>query len=135
MSEENVNPATPVAPAPKKKSAEDELANKLCIASLICYGAPTVLSIIAAPFITALETAFEDSAASIIFLPLGLIVGLGPIAAIILMIIARVKSPKNTFAKVLMWIYIALFILKLLAVFFIILFFAAAFASCAGEFN
>jgi hypothetical protein len=48
------------------------------------------------------------------------------------MIIARVKAPKNTFGKVLMWVYIALFILKLLAIIAIILLFGAMIAACSG---
>ncbi len=64
---------------------------------------------------------------------MGLAVGpLLSIAAFILMIIARVKYPTNTFAKVLMWIYIVIIGLGVLA-FVLIFFFLLAFASTCEE--
>ena len=66
-----------------------------------------------------------------------IIVGIIALVAgtIILMIVARVKAPKNTFAKVLMWIYIGLFIFKIFLVILVILFFGALLASCASGLN
>ena len=142
MSEDNQsNPApqpaevvAPVAPnQPKTKTPEDELANKLCIISLICYFAPTVLGTVLSPLLGIFEDTLENSITGNIFiLPIGAILALAPIAAIVLMIIARVKAPKNTFAKVLMWVYIGLFILKIFLVILLILFFGALLASCSG---
>jgi hypothetical protein len=132
-------PAAPAAPnQPKAKTPEDELANKLCIASLICYFGPTVLSVFFAPLMGAFEDVLDSSSSpvgNVFTLPIGAILGLAPIAGIVLMIIARVKAPKNTFAKVLMWIYIGLFILEILVAVAFILFFGALLASCASGLN
>lgn len=148
---ENTNPTpteptsvpTQVVPAPsatpnqpKVKTPEDELATKLCIASLICYfGAPVISSILSSisDFTSSFSSNDVDSLVSnAMFLPIGLVLAFGPLAGIILMIIARVKAPKNTFGKVLMWVYIVLFILKLLAIIAIILLFGAMIAACSG---
>lgn len=145
MSEDNQanptpQPAEVVAPAapaqPKIKTPEDELANKLCIISLICYFGPGVLGAVMTPLLAAFEDTLENSpTGNILALPIGAILSLAPIAAIILMIVARVKAPKNTFAKVLMWIYIGLFIFKIFLVILVILFFGALLASCASGLN
>lgn len=145
MSEDNQanptpQPAEVVAPAapaqPKTKTPEDELANKLCIISLICYFGPGILGAIMTPLLAVFEDALENSpTGNILALPIGAILALAPIAAIILMIVARVKAPKNTFAKVLMWIYIGLFIFKIFLVILVILFFGALLASCASGLN
>lgn len=125
--------AAPAANQPNQKSPEDQLADKLCIISLVCYFAPTILSILFSPFISIYEDVLEDSATGGLFMiPLGAAIALGPLAAIILMIVARVKAPKNKFGKVLMWVYIALFILKIIAILFIIMIFGAIIASCDG---
>jgi len=135
-------PAEVVPPAPsaasnqKVKTPEDELATKLCIASLICYfGAPVLSSILSSvsDFTSSFNSSsVDDLVSNAMFWPIGLVLALGPLAGIILMIIARVKAPKNTFGKVLMWVYIALFILKILAVIALILLFGALVAACAG---
>lgn len=145
MSEDNqANPTpqpaevvAPVAPAqPKTKTPEDELANKLCIISLICYFGPGVLSAVMTPLLATFEDTLENSpTGDILALPIGAILALAPIAAIILMIVARVKAPKNTFAKVLMWVYIGLFILKILLGFLLLLLFGVAIASCVSGLN
>ena len=44
------------------------------------------------------------------------------------MIVARVKYPKSTFAKILMWVYIVLFILAIVAAVLIV---AACFYTCS----
>ena len=54
------------------------------------------------------------------------------ITALILMIVARVKYPKNTFAKVLMWLYIAFYILYILLIIAVISFFAWFMTQCAA---
>lgn len=136
---EVVPPAPSAAPNQKAKTPEDELATKLCIASLICYfGAPVLSSILSSvsDFTSSFSSSsVDDLASNVMFWPIGLVLALGPLTGIILMIIARVKAPKNTFGKVLMWVYIALFILKVLAIIAIILLFGAMVAACAGNLN
>ena len=133
---EVVSPAPTAAPNQKVKTPEDQLAEKLCIASVICYfGSPLVSSILSSitGFTSKISSSSTDDLfSSVAFWPISLILALGPLAGVILMIVARVKSPKNTFGKVLMWVYIALFILKVLAIIALILLFGAMIAACAG---
>lgn len=83
-------------------------ANLLCILSLVLtFGSDAILGII-----------------MVIFPPIGTILSsispLCNLAGLVLMIVARVKYPKSKFAKVLMWVYIILFILGILAIVLII---------------
>ena len=128
---------------PKVKTPEDQLADKLCTISLICYfGAPILSTILSTISSTAsdLTSSFSSSnvnsaLSSAIFWPIGLVLALGPLAGIILMVIARIKAPKNTFGKILMWIYIGLFILKLLLALLLLVWFGAAIVACASRLN
>ena len=98
--------------------ADDERkANVFCIASLICVFLPRVLQFLGYLLFGTLlqqvgrESVLYDrisgalSALGILFL----------IAGIVLVIYVRVKYPKNIFGKVLMWIYIVLAVLILIA--------------------
>ena len=91
-------------------------AHLLCIISLILTFASDIIAGIV----------------SVIFPPLGsLLVEVAPLcnlAGLVLMIVARVKYPKNKFAKILMWIYIILFLLGILAV---VLLFVACMYTCS----
>ena len=99
-------------------SEEDEKnANLLCVISLILYFGSSVIS------------GLLYSISSVTGSYLINIGGLCPLAGIVLMIIARVKYPKNKFAKVLMWLYI---ILTLLAIIAVILLFAACVHACVN---
>ena len=97
---------------------EDERkVNVFCIASLICVFLPRVLQFLGYLLFGTLlqqvgrESVLYDrisgalSALGILFL----------IAGIVLVIYVRVKYPKNIFGKVLMWIYIVLAVLILIA--------------------
>lgn len=91
-------------------------ANLLCIISLIL----TFASDLIAGIIT------------VVFPPLGeLLMSITPLcnlAGLVLMIVARVKYPKSKFAKILMWIYIGLFIFSIVAIVLIV---AACFYACS----
>ena len=81
---------------------DEKNANLLCIISLILYfGSGIVFGL--------LFSLFPNGS------KLESLSGLSPLAGIVLMIVARIKYPKNKFAKVLMWIYISLTILGLIA--------------------
>lgn len=54
------------------------------------------------------------------------------LAALVLMIIVRVKYPHSTFGKVLMWVYIVIAIGWMFLIFAAIIFFAIACKSCQG---
>ncbi len=55
------------------------------------------------------------------------------IAALVIMIYVRVKYPKNTFGKVLMWVYIVLFALYIIAMVAFIIACGIACAACTNE--
>ncbi len=77
-------------------------ANKLCIISLIlCFGSSLISGVLTL-LIPPLAKFF------------GMLAGLGPLAGVVLMIIARVKYPQNKFAKILMWVYIILIIIGII---------------------
>ena len=96
---------------------DERKANIFCIASLICVFLPRVLQFLGYLLFGTLlqqvgrESVLYDrisgalSALGIVFL----------IAGIVLVIYVRVKYPKNIFGKVLMWIYIVLAVLILIA--------------------
>ena len=86
----------------QEKNNESD-ATKLGIISLILYfGAPAI--------ITTLLGMFSLGAAA----KLSVLYGLCPLAGIIVMIIGRVKYPKNKFLKIVMWVIIGPIILGLI---------------------
>lgn len=91
-------PKEPISPVKE----ENKEAQKLCIASLICMYAGSTISAVLSFIVPVLAPLFGTCA------------GLSPIAAIVLMIMARIKYPNNKFAKILMWVYIAQIILAIL---------------------
>lgn len=102
--------------------ADNHLANVLCIISLCLY-------FVAPSMFTFLSACFDESfpALSGLFMLISISSFL---AAYVLMIIARVKCPKSTFAKVVMWIYIALLILGIIT--WVIIFAACGACIAAG---
>lgn len=111
------------------------LSNKLCtISLLLMFAVPIVVGVIvfiaetAGGALTGIFTSinnYSSSASSfgnlfstgsgIMVQLIGSLTSLSRIAAIVLMIIARVKSPDSTYAKVVMWIYIVLTALMLVS--------------------
>ena len=97
---------------------EDERkANIFCIASLICVFLPRVLQFLGyLLFGTLLQQVGRESVLyDRISGALSAFGILSLIAGIVLVIYVRVKYPKNIFGKVLMWIYIVLAVLILIA--------------------
>ena len=94
-------------------------ANRLCIISLILYFGSSIIAGILT-FLSGGNEAISNMFSGI--------AGLGPLAGIVLMIVARVKYPESRFAKTLMWIYIALTILGIILIAIVIVFF---FAMCS----
>lgn len=93
---------------------DNKKANLLCIISLLCYFVGPIIF-----FLVSVVLALLSKTLGTIF---NVLVGAPRIAGIVLMIVARIKYPKNTFAKVLMWIYIGFAcVAVLIALFFIIL--------------
>lgn len=98
--------------------------NKLGIISLCLYfGAPVVsfiLSLIVG-FIAGVTKTTTYSISPLTTL-IGSLSGIAGLAAYVVMIVGRIKYPKNTLCKVVMWIYIVLLILCILAFILLIAF-------------
>ena len=60
------------------------------------------------------------------------IIGILPLASIVLMVFVRIKYPKNTFGKLLMWVYIALAVIAVLLLVALIAFCYYIIESCRG---
>lgn len=58
--------------------------------------------------------------------------GLCCLVSLILMIVVRVKYPKNTFGKVLMWLYIVVYALYVIMVLVVVIFLVWFLSQCAG---
>ena len=119
----------------QQQSAEDnKKANILCTISLVLFVCPVITAI----FYGVLENAFKvnnqlEVAGSSVMEIASEISGVFYVAALVLMIIVRVKYPKNTFGKILMWIYIVLTALALIA--FVVMMIACSLAcgACMKE--
>lgn len=90
---------------------EDKTTKLLCIISTICLGVCTVGSGIFAGILSALGSPASEYLGSVI----ESITALCAPASIVLMIIARVRDKKNVYAKVLMWAWIVIGILGVIA--------------------
>ena len=94
---------------------ENKNANILCIISLICTFGLDIIATLISEFIPSKST---NLIVSILYL--------GPLAGIVLAIIARVKYPSSKFAKVLLIVYLVLFVGSI--IFSIVFMFACAYA-------
>lgn len=118
-------------PVEAKEEPNNHLANVLCTISLCLYFiGPWVFYFLAYVCGMATRANYENPLA-MMFATLGTFSGL---AAYVLMIIARVKCPKSTYAKVVMWIYIGLFILSIISLVVLMVTCAGILAECSGSF-
>ncbi|MBR1773811.1 MAG: hypothetical protein IJ749_07900 [Eubacterium sp.] len=114
----------PVDPQFDKKyiSPEDNrTANILCVISLLChFVVPFVVSFILGALTDVFSGTSYKSSDSVFTSMLSLLVSVSYLASWVLMIIVRVKYKNNTFGKVIMWIYIILLALGIIAVIILI---------------
>lgn len=87
----------PVEVLLKETPEEKKKANMLCLISVILTVCPTIFVMITSVF------NIKNNIITTIF---GAITSVNNLAALVLMIVVRVKYPKNVFGKVLMWLYI-----------------------------
>ena len=87
----------PVEAILKESPEEKKKANILCLISVILPFCPTIFVMITSVF------NIKNDILTTIF---GAIVSVCNLAALVLMIVVRVKYPKNLFGKILMWFYI-----------------------------
>ena len=115
----------------------NHLANVLCTISLCLYFGMPILSVIIyiITFGLTINSDVTDSGVASLFLSgFSLVAWASRITAYVLMIIARVKCPKSTYAKVVMWIYIALFVMGLVALVVMMITCAGILVECARHF-
>ena len=109
---------------------ERKAGNTLGIISLCLYfGGPLVTFLLS--FIVGFTEGVSRTSSTVtssLTTLIGSISGIAGLAAYVLMIVGRVKYPKNTLCKVVMWIYIGFLILGVLS---FILFFVFCYITCA----
>ena len=119
--------------SPEERSARTKKANLLCFISLGLHFLPEILSGALGAIIREIGNASDMGNASDFFTSaLTFLLGGSYIAAWVLMIIARVKYKESVFAKVLMWIYIGILALGILAVILFIAMCAYILKDCHG---
>ncbi|MCQ2516492.1 MAG: hypothetical protein MJ094_06475 [Saccharofermentans sp.] len=84
--------------------------NLICIMSIVFM----VVPMIADAGVSIINAFISANTSANIAAPLFGFTGMFQLTAIILMIVARVKFPQSVFAKVLMWVYIALVVLAII---------------------
>ena len=105
-------------------------ATTLCVISLILmYGFPTIMGVIAA-----IVSSIGSNVMEYLYSILGTFESFSAIAAIVLMIVARVKYPESKFAKVLMIIYIIQVALSIIIGIIFLIACAALIASCSQSY-
>jgi hypothetical protein len=104
--ENNQSINTPPVVNSLTEAKDNRNAGVLCIISLACFFGMPVISVLLNILLKEYYITYELS-------------GLGTIAGIVLMIVARTKYPQNTFAKVVMYIYIVLFILSIIGIIYV----------------
>jgi len=135
---QEVQPLNQVTPQPAgnqqqsvvdKQKDNNHLANILCTISLGLYFIP-----IAIAFATKdIRFSSTNNPLYIAHIMMSFITPLSIMAAHVLMIIARVKCPKSTYAKVVMWIYIGIFnMLVIMAIVFIV-YVGSSIISCCND--
>ena len=113
--------AQPVDPEAKEKTKKG---NILCFISLACYVAPSIIGGIlnsVTDSFESLQQGLTGSSYSLSSLVSSSVMTAAYIAAWVLVIIARTKY-KNTFSKVLLWIYIGTLVLGIVALVVVIAF-------------
>lgn len=123
-------------PRPELSPEDKKQADKLCIISMILMFAPMAVIfikniILGLLFDAGKEEIYYNIASSYVLgsILTFLMAGCG-IAALVLMILVRVKYPQSVFGKVLMWLYIALAILVVVFIAVTIIACGLAFISC-----
>ena len=115
---------------------DNKKATKLGVISICMYFGGPILSYIVSLFVSIIMSAISYSAneaavlgAAVFSIVVGIITFGIRIASWVLMIIMRIKYPKNTFGKILMWIYIALLVLRIILIAIIIAFYGMLMAA------
>lgn len=109
-------------------------AKKLCIMSLIFYAAPLAVSVfLYSIFETSsiMDGLVGDMYSAVSFTFYGAMIA-SQITGYIFMIIARVKYPKYVFAKVLMWVYIGIFVAEVITTIIMVVLIYVACSTCIG---
>lgn len=112
---------------------ENKRANILCVISLACEVGPMFLNGILSALLTVNGVWNVGDAQAFMENIGGVLSGLLFIAGIVLLIIVRVKYPKNVFGKVLMWVYIVIGVIMLLLMIAAMVFLMVACNACFQE--
>lgn len=120
-----------------EEDKNNHLANVLCTISVCLYfGMPFVsfLFYCVTGGMMSYGDDYTSAMASFFSSIVGILSSMSTLAAYVLMIVARVKCPKNTFGKVLMWVYIALFIMGIVTALLLMVTCVGILASCGSTY-
>ena len=120
-----------------KPQDNNHLANVLCTISVSLYFGMPFITFIFYCFTGGLMSYGDDyttAIASFFSSIVGILSSLSTLAAYVLMIVARVKCPQNTFGKILMWVYIALFVMGIVMSIVLMVACVGILASCGAHF-
>ena len=109
---------------------ENERANILCVISLVCEVIPLFLQGIVTSLMTVATGRKDPGFSAVLYGVTSSLSGIFFIAGIVLLIIVRVKYPKNIFGKVLMWVYIVIGVIMLLLLIAAVVLLIAACNAC-----
>ena len=113
-----------------QEKKDEKTANILCLVSLACmFLVPFGTGIITGSFSEIADKTGDVSGISTLF---GSLSSLSSLAAWVLMIIVRIKYRKNVFGKVLMWIYISMLALLIIAIIIFVIACASCLHDCKG---
>lgn len=112
---------------------ENERANILCVASLVCEVIPLFLGRIMSGLSQIALDRWDWEFSYVMSGVSEALSGALFIAGIVLLVIVRVKYPKNTFGKVLMWVYIVIGVIMLLIWLAMMIFLMVACNACMNE--
>lgn len=111
---------------------ENERANVLCVISLVCEVIPLFMNGIVASLMTVADDWENSGFSTVLYGVTSSLSGILFIAGIVLLIIVRVKYPKNVFGKVLMWVYIVIGVIMLLLLIAAVVLLIAACNACVN---
>jgi len=96
---------------------DNHKANMYCVASLLCtFVIPLVTMMVSGILVNVFGSVDNDTTTSLLSSAVSTISGLSHLAGWVLMIITRVRFPKNKFGKVLMIVYLSLLALVVIGI-------------------
>ena len=112
---------------------DNHKANMYCVASLLCtFVIPLATMMVSGVLVNVFVSVDNDTTTSLLSSAVSTISGLSHLAGWVLMIITRVRFPKNKFGKVLMIVYLSLLALVVIGIVVLIISCIKCLQDCPG---